>query len=113
MDKNKIRELSKKVDVQLNTKPEKIIMAASISTAMAIMTIGSKKKKGIFKKKKAPNFFQRTKKYYASVDKLLTATVAKNIAANEVQRLKEEEFKTKLRDLEIEGSIPFDPQEEA
>lgn len=112
MDINKIRELSKKVDIQLNTKPEKVIMAASLSTAMAIMTISSKKrKKGIFGRKR-PNFVQRAKKYYVTADKLLTATVAKNVAHNETEKALDEEFKTKLRTLEIEGSVPFDPEEE-
>lgn len=113
MDINKIRELSKKVDIELNTKPEKVIMAASLSTAMAIMTISSKKKKGLFGRKKRPNFVQRAKKYYVTADKLLTATVAKKVAENEMEKALDEEFKTKLRHLEIEGSIPFDPEEEA
>ena len=41
-----IKEISKKVNISLNTKTEKGIMTAAISTALAILTIASKKKKG-------------------------------------------------------------------
>ena len=63
-------------------------MTAAISTALAILTISSKKKKG------KPNFFQRIGKYYGSIDKLLVMTVAKEAAEDEKRRALEQEFKT-------------------
>ncbi|MBQ8967921.1 hypothetical protein [Ruminococcus sp.] len=100
------KDISKKVNVKLNTKPEKAIMAASISTALAILTISSKKKKG------KPNFFQRIGKYYNSVDKLLVMTVAKDVAKEEKRKAAMKEFSNKkLREMEIEKAIPIDLSE--
>ena len=77
-----IKELSKKVNITLNSKPEKMIMAGAISTALAILTIpGKRRKKG------SPNFFQRIGKFYNSVDRLLVMTVAKDVAAEEKRRV--------------------------
>ena len=98
-----IKEISKKVNISLNTKTEKGIMTAAISTALAILTISSKKKKG------KPNFFQRIGKYYGSIDKLLVMTVAKEAAEDEKRRAFEQEFKTKkIRDLNIIDAEPID-----
>ena len=106
MNKEDIKKLSKKVSIKLDSKPEKAIMAASVSTALAILTIPSKKKKG------KPNFFQRIGRYYCSIDKLLVMTVAKDIEAEEKRKAKMKEFsEKKLRDLEIEDSIPIDLSE--
>ena len=106
MNKDDIKKLSKKVSIKLDSKPEKAIMAASVSTALAILTIPSKKKKG------KPNFFQRIGRYYSSIDKLLVMTVAKDIEAEEKRKAKMKEFsEKKLRDLEIEDSIPIDLSE--
>ena len=98
-----IKDISKKVNVSLNSKTEKTIMAASFSTALAILTISSKKKKG------KPNFFQRIGKYYGAVDKMLAMTVAKTVEAEETRRAAEREFTNKkLRDLEIIDAEPID-----
>lgn len=106
MNKEDIKKLSKKVSIKLDSKPEKAIMAASVSTALAILTIPSNKKKG------KPNFFQRIGRYYSSIDKLLVMTVAKDIEAEEKRKAKMKEFsEKKLRDLEIEDSIPIDLSE--
>ena len=106
MNKEDIKKLSKKVSIKLDSKPEKAIMAASVSTALAILTIPSKKKKG------KPNFFQRIGRYYSSIDKLLVMTVAKDIEAEEKRKAKMKEFsEKKLRDHEIEDSIPIDLSE--
>ena len=106
MNKEDIKKLSKKVSIKLDSKPEKAIMAASVSTALAILTIPSKKKKG------KPNFFQRIGRYYSSIDKLLVMTVAQDIEAEEKRKAKMKEFsEKKLRDLEIEDSIPIDLSE--
>ena len=101
-----IKDIGKKVNFTLKTKPEKVIMAASLSTALAILTISDKKKKG------KPNFFQRTKKYYDSIDRLLVKTVAKNAAEEEKRKAAEKEFShKKLRDMEIIDAIPIDLSE--
>ena len=98
-----IKDIRQKIDISLNTKPEKAIVATSLATAMAILTISAKKKKG------KPNFFQRIGKYYSSIDKLLVSTIAKNAAAEEKRRAVMAEFSNKkLRDMEIEKSIPID-----
>ena len=103
-----IKELSKKVNLTLNSKPEKMIMAGAISTALAILTIpGKRRKKG------SPNFFQRIGKFYNSVDRLLVMTVAKDVAAEEKRRVSVAGIKnSKLRDMEIIDAIPIDLSEE-
>lgn len=98
-----LKDISKKVNISLNSKTEKNIMAASVSTALAILTISNKKKKG------KPNFFQRIGKYYSSIDKLLVMTVAKTVEAEETRRAAEREFtEKKLRDLKIIDAEPLD-----
>ena len=98
-----LKDISKKVNISLNSKTEKNIMSASISTALAILTISNKKKKG------KPNFFQRIGKYYSSIDKLLVMTVAKTVEAEETRRAAEREFtEKKLRDLKIIDAEPLD-----
>ncbi len=98
-----LKDISKKVNISLNSKTEKNIMAASISTALAILTIPNKKKKG------KPNFFQRIGKYYSSIDKLLVMTVAKTVEAEETRQAAEREFtEKKLRDLKIIDAEPLD-----
>ena len=106
MNKEELLKLGKKVNFKLNTKPEKAIMAASVSTALAILTISSKKKKD------KPNFFQRIGKYYNAVDRLLVMTVAKDVEAEEKRRAALHEFTNKkLRDMKIEDAIPIDLSE--
>ncbi len=104
----------KSFDLTLNSKPEKIIAAASLSTALAILIGGKPDKSGRGGKGKgAPQgFISRVKKNYSIIDRLLVMTIAKGVADAERQKALDKEFKTKLRDLEIEGSIPFDPTEE-
>lgn len=103
-----IKELSKKVNITLNSKPEKMIMAGAISTALAILTIPGKRRK-----KSSPNFFQRIGKFYNSVDRLLVMTVAKDVAAEEKRRASVAGIKnSKLRDMEIIDAIPIDLSEE-
>ena len=103
-----IKELSKKVNITLNSKPEKMIMAGAISTALAILTIPGKRRK-----KCSPNFFQRIGKFYNSVDRLLVMTVAKDVAAEEKRRASVAGIKnSKLRDMEIIDAIPIDLSEE-
>ena len=103
-----IKDISKKVDIKLNSKPEKNIAAVSLSMALAILTIPSKKKKG------KPNFIQRMGRYYNSIDKLLGKTVAQSVVAEEKRRLAMQEFSSKkLRDLEIIDAIPIDLSEDA
>ncbi|WP_295156660.1 hypothetical protein [uncultured Ruminococcus sp.] len=98
-----IKEVSKKINVSLNTKPEKTIMAVSLSAAMAILTISNRKKKG------KPNFIQRMGRFYNSIDKLLLATVASEVAAEEKRRAAIAEFPhKKMRDLKIEDAVPID-----
>lgn len=108
MDIKDVSELRKKVNVTLNSKPEKMIMAGAISTALAILTIpGKRRKKG------SPNFFQRIGKYYNSVDRLLVMTVAKSVAAEEKRRETVAGIKSKkLRDMEIIDAVPIDLSEE-
>ena len=102
-----IKDISKKVDIKLNSKPEKTIAAVSLSTALAILTIPSRKKKG------KPNFFQRVNKYYSAIDKLLCKTVAKDAAEEEKRRLAKQEFShKKMRDMEIIDAIPIDLSED-
>ena len=103
-----IKELSKKVNITLNSKPEKMIMAGAISTALAILTIPGKRRKN-----GSPNFFQRIGKFYNSVDRLLVMTVAKDVAAEEKRRASVAGIKnSKLRDMEIIDAIPIDLSEE-
>ncbi|MBR1862478.1 MAG: hypothetical protein IJ806_00100 [Ruminococcus sp.] len=105
MGSEKIKALGGKVNISLNTKPEKMIMAASLGTAAAILLTG-KRNKGLV------NFVKRTKKSYQTMDRVLGMTVARQVAENEKQKAREAEFKTKLRDLEIEDSIPLDLSED-
>ncbi|MBR1739022.1 MAG: hypothetical protein IJ737_01905 [Ruminococcus sp.] len=103
-----------KIHFTLNSNAEKAIAAASISAAAAILFGGKKKNtRGGRGRKKQLNFVQRVKKNYSIADRLLIMTVAKGVADEERKKAMAKEFKTKLRDLEIEGSVPFDPGEKA
>ena len=98
----------KKCVVKLNTNAEKIIAAASLSTAIAILFGGKSKKKKRGGKK---NFVQRVGRNYKVIDNLLSMTIARE-AANDIRRKAEqaekEQYKTKLRDLEIEQAEIID-----
>lgn len=91
--------------MQLNNNQEKVIMTAAISAALAVLTSGSKNKK------KKKSFFSRLSKNYKNIDRLLTMTVARDIAKNERIKAKKKanaELKTKLRDLDIEDAELID-----
>ena len=104
------KKLPGNIKLTLNTNPEKVIAAVSLSTALAILTSGSRKGRG--GRKSRPGFIQRTVRNYKLIDKLLMLTLAKGVKENEKRILTEKEFKTKLRDLTIEDAIPFAPTEE-
>ncbi len=94
-----------KVHFEVNSSAEKMILAGAASVALAILFDGKKKKP-----KKRKNFVQRVSKNYKLIDNALTKTVAKNVAIKEKERLEAAQFRTKLRDLRIEGSEPIDPE---
>jgi hypothetical protein len=90
----------KNVKFKLNSKPEKVIAAVSLSSAAAIL-FGSKKN----------GFFKQVGKNYRVIDNILAMTIARDVKKNEKLKLKAAEkasYKTKLRNLDIEDSIPFD-----
>ncbi len=94
----------KKVAIKVNTNAEKTIIVTALSAILAIV-FDQKKKKPTKRK----NFIQRTAKHYKRVDKLVTKTIAKDVAANEKKRLENEGITSpKLKKLSIEPSIPFD-----
>ena len=95
----------------LDSKPEKMIAAASVSTALAILFTSDKSKKGRGGKRKKKGFVSRVMRNYSVIDRLLAMSIAKKVAENERQKALDKEFKTKLRHLEIEEAIPFDPFE--
>lgn len=95
----------KKIAFEISSNPEKIIAAATLSVAMAIIFDG-KKKKNRGGKRNPQSFPKRVMKNYRIADNLLCKTVAKNTEKKSVSDNKE--FHTKLRDLEIEDAIPFD-----
>lgn len=94
-----------KVNFEVNSSAEKIILAGAASVALAILFDGKKKKP-----QKRKSFVQRVSRNYKMIDNALTKTVAKNVAAKEKEKLLDEQFKTKLRHLEIEGSEPIDAE---
>ncbi|WP_294407698.1 hypothetical protein [uncultured Ruminococcus sp.] len=96
-----------KCNVILNSKPEKVIAAASASVAMAILFSGNKKHKRNRKNNKS--FFSKVASNYRIADRLLSNTIARS-AADELKN--KQEFKTKLKDLEIIDAIPLDLSEE-
>ena len=94
----------KKVAFKVNTNAEKTIIVTALSAILAIIFDQKKKKP-----EKRKSFIQRTKKHYKTVDKLITKTIAKNVAANEAKRLENEGIKSaKLRRITIGSSEPFD-----
>lgn len=80
----------KKIDIQINTKPEKVVTAATLSAIGAILF-----------HKKGKSFFKSVNKNYKIIDRALSMTVAKDIAQKEKAKA-EEELKTKLKDMHIE-----------
>ncbi|WP_155984092.1 hypothetical protein [Ruminococcus sp. FC2018] len=61
------------------------------------------------KPEKRKNFFQRTKKHYKRIDKIISKTIAKDVAKYEALAAENKGIKSpKLRKLTIEPSIPFD-----
>ena len=94
----------KKVSVKVNTKAEKTIIVTTLSAMLAIIFDQKKKKP-----EKRKNFIQRTKKHYKNIDKIITKTIAKDVAANEAKRRENAGIKSaKLRKITIEPSEPFD-----
>lgn len=88
---------NKRIYLKVNTKPEKIAVAAALSAACAL--IFNEKKKKIKHPKKYHNIIQRTIRNYKLFDVILTKTIAKETA----QKTKEQ-FKDKsLNNLEIEN----------
>lgn len=83
-----------KFKIQLSSEPEKIIAVASVSTALAILFSGKRKKKS-----KRKNFFQRVERNYKVIDDVFSATIAREL---QTKIKDEEELKTKLKDLNIE-----------
>lgn len=94
----------KKVAFKVNTSAEKTIIVTALSAILAIIFDQKKKKP-----EKRKNFIQRTKKHYKSIDKIITKTIAKDVAANEAKRRENAGIKSaKLRKITIEPSEPFD-----
>ena len=94
----------KKVALKVNTRAEKTIIVTALSAILAIIFDQKKKKP-----EKRKSFIQRTRKHYSRVDKIITKTIAKDVAANEARRLENEGITSpKLRKMTIEPSIPFD-----
>lgn len=94
----------KKVAFKVNTNAEKAIIVTALSAILAIIFDQKKKKP-----EKRKNFIQRTKNHYKRVDKLITKTIGKDVAANEAKRRENEGIRSaKLRKMTIEPSIPFD-----
>ena len=68
---------SKKLNIKLSSKPEKVVMATALSVAGAILFDQKKRKqKG---SSKYQNFAQRVKKNYKFTNSLLDKTIAKDI----------------------------------
>lgn len=96
----------KKCVVKISSKPEKIICAATLSTVLAIIFDGKKKKP-----QKQKNFVQRLSKNYKVLDELLSMIFFKDLKNAEKEKLemkKKKAYKTKLRDLEIENAQYID-----
>lgn len=94
----------KKVSVKVNTKAEKTIIVTTLSAMLAIIFDQKKKKP-----EKRKNFIQRIKKHYKRIDKIISSTVAKDVAKNEALAAENKGIRSaKLRKLRIEPSIPFD-----
>ena len=93
----------KKVAFKVDTNAEKAVIVTALSAILAIIFDQKKKKP-----EKRKSFIQRTKKHYKRVDKLITKTIGKNVAANEAMRRENQGIRSpKLRKLTIEPSIPF------
>lgn len=94
----------KKACFKVNTNAEKVVLVTALSAALAIVFDQKKKKP-----EKRKNFIMRTKKHYKTIDKIITSTVAKDVAANEAKRRENQGIKNKkLRELTIEPATPFD-----
>ena len=92
----------KKITVKLNTKPEKVVACLSLSAAGAILF-----------HKKGKSFFGKINRNYKVIDNLLSMTCARNVAKNEkikAQQELNEQYKTKLKNLEIENAEFIDLQ---
>ena len=75
---NEKRMYMKKVSVKVNSKAEKTIIVTTLSAMLAIIFDQKKKKP-----EKRKNFIQRIKKHYKRIDKIISSTVAKDVAKNE------------------------------
>lgn len=73
----------------------------TISVVLAIIFDGKKKKPA-----KRKSFAQRVSKHYKTIDNIMLMTVAKDVKkkSRNVRLLKENSYKTKLRDLEIQDA---------
>ena len=65
---------------KVNSKPEKIVTAATAAVVLSILFDGKKKK--LKHPEKYKNFFQRTKRNYKICGSLLDKTIAKDLAKN-------------------------------
>ncbi len=93
-----------KVPFKVETNAEKTIIVGALAAIMAIIFDQKKKKP-----QKRKSFFQRAGKHYKRIDKLVTKTIAKDVAANEAKRRENEGIRSeKLRKITLENSIPFD-----
>ncbi len=94
----------KKVSFKVSTNAEKAIIVTALSAILAIIFDQKKKKP-----EKRKNFIQRTKKHYKTIDKIVTKTIAKDVAKNEALAAENKGITNpKLRKMTIEPSIPFD-----
>lgn len=85
-----------------NSKPEKLITAATMAVVLSIIFDGKKKK--LKNPEKYKNFPKRVVKYYKLSDKLLTKTAAKELEAEVKRHAEMGEFKDKkLDDMVIEN----------
>ena len=94
----------KNISYQINTNAEKAIIALSASVALAILFDGKNKKP-----EKRKSFVKRVSKNYKSIDSALMRIASKSIKEQKEKEYKAQ-FKTKLRELEIEGSEPIDAE---
>ena len=96
-----LNNIKSKFNLQLSSKPEKLIINACLAVAGAILFDEHKRK--LKKPEKYRNFFQRTKRNYGIVDKLVSKTIAKDISKN-VEKYNSD-F---LNDLKVENAEYID-----
>jgi hypothetical protein len=92
----------KKVDFQISSKPEKLMIGMGFAAGLAIIFDDSRKRRK--NPAKARCFVKRCFDNYKKIDKLLDSTVAKNLK-KKPERLFSDE---KLEHMTIEKAIEFD-----